>query len=504
MIHAASQLPASVSVRIQGEGPLRGQLETLATAYGIEDRVRFESTFDGVPAGTRIYPSRHNAATAPIRPGAEGEGSLVLDDGDLRVPPENRRVPERTGQEARGAKAVRTMAELLGELSGPDDPPAPTGADGELLKGQTVAIVTNYPTHYRVPLFNSMATRLSTAGANMRVIFTDADPEGRIWMRPGTADFEHEMLRSRRVPRTSAGVPVNLKTRLQAYRPSLLLVGGFSPLVAGRAASLASRHGTTVGIWSGEIASRRTAKSRLRRAQRLRLMRSASFGIAYGYRGREYLRRLAPTLPCIYGRNTVPFPPAARTVDREAVEILTVSRAVPGKGLDVLIDAVRLLAGIPLRLTVAGGGPLLAGLRRRVGGDDRIRVVGPVESDRVSDLYDAADIFAFPSQLDVFGLVIVEAFAAGLAVLTSSAPGAVSDLAVPNRNCLLTEEHTPQAWAASLRLLVEDAALRRTLGEAAHATVKKRWTMDHAADAMIAGLRLGALQQKSGGSQPRE
>src|SRR5204863_532636 len=131
---------------------------------------------------------------------------------------------------------------------------------------------------------------------------------------------------------------------------------------------------------------------------------------------------------------------------------------------DVLIDSVRLLDGLPLRLTLAGGGPLLAGLRRRARGDDRIRVVGAVESDRVSDLYDAADIFAFPSQLDVFGLVIVEAFAAGLAVAASNAPGAISDLAVPNRNFLLTEEHTPQAWGALLARLGEEAPRGRTLG----------------------------------------
>src|SRR5688500_11303514 len=115
----------------------------------------------------------------------------------------------------------------------------------------------------------------------------------------GHSSFEHEMLRSARLPGTSSDVPLTLKGRLLTYRPTLLLVGGFSPLVAGRAASLASRRGTVVGIWSGEIASRRTARSRLRRAQRLRLMRRASFGIAYGYRGREYLRVLAPTLPCV-------------------------------------------------------------------------------------------------------------------------------------------------------------------------------------------------------------
>jgi glycosyltransferase involved in cell wall biosynthesis len=499
VLHTAAQLPADVTVRIHGDGPLRGQLETLAAAYGIQDQVRFESATEPVPTGTCIYPSRHNASTAPIPPGSADGGSLILDDQNRLPTLENPGLVDRPEERAPGTKVVTTMAELLGEVSAPDDPPSPACADAHLLKGHRVAIITNYPTHYRVPLFNSMARRLSNVGVDMRVFFTDAHPQRRMWMRPEALSFENEILRSLRVPGTRIDVPLALRGRLQRYRPSLVLVGGFSPLVAGRAASLASRQGTAVGIWSGEIASRRTAKNPLRRIQRRRLMRNASFGIAYGYQGREYLRLLAPTLPCVYGRNTVPFShPGGRGTRGDAVEILTVSRAVAGKGLDVLIDAVRMLAGLPLRLTIAGAGPMLARLRRRADGDDRIRVVGAVESDRVSDLYEAADLFAFPSQVDVFGLVMVEAFAAGLSVVASKAPGATSDLAVHNRNCLLVEQHTPEAWAASLRLLIDDAALRRTLGEAARATVARRWTMNHATDAMIAGLRLGALQVSGG------
>src|SRR6185295_10065959 len=282
----------------------------------------------------RIYPSRHNATTAPIPPGSADGGSLILDDQNRLPSLENRGLVEQPEGGAPGTRVVTTMAELLGEISVPDDPPSPSCADAHLLMGQRVAMVTNYPTHYRVPLFNSMARRLSKVGADMRVFFTDAHPR-RMWMRPEALSFEHEILRSLRVPGIRTNVPLALKPRLQRYRPSLILVAGFSSFVAGRAASLASGRGTAVGVWSGEVASRRTAKSPLRRAQRRRLIRSASFGIAYGYRGREYLRLLAPTLPCVYGRNTVPFSrPVGREISGEALEILTVSRAVAGKGLE--------------------------------------------------------------------------------------------------------------------------------------------------------------------------
>ena len=281
------------------------QLKALAAAYGIAGRVSSSPGSTARRPGRAYIPPGTTRRPLPSAPAPRVRRPLILDDGS------------QPGEAPPGARVVRSMAELLGELSAADDPPAPRCANGGFLDGQRVAIVTNYPTHYRVPLFNSMAARLSKAGASMRVLFTDAHRQRRQWMRPEAIAFEHEMLRSARLPGTSSEIPLFLEGRLREYRPSLVLVGGFSPLVAGRAASLASRRGAAVGIWSGEIASRRTARSRLRRTQRLRLLRRASFGIAYGYRGREYLRALAPTLPCVYGRNTVSFSPPLGTSEQQ-------------------------------------------------------------------------------------------------------------------------------------------------------------------------------------------
>jgi glycosyltransferase involved in cell wall biosynthesis len=134
---------------------------------------------------------------------------------------------------------------------------------------------------------------------------------------------------------------------------------------------------------------------------------------------------------------------------------------------------------------------MLAELREQAGTDSRIRFLGPVRTDRIGELFGEADVFAFPSRIDAFGLVIPEAFAAGLAVVLSAAPGVVGDLAVPERNCLIVRDHTATAWAATLRRVVEDRDLRQSLGRAASHTVRRRWTLEHSADAFICGLNLG-------------
>jgi glycosyltransferase involved in cell wall biosynthesis len=506
VIHAASQLPSDVTVWIHGDGPMRSQLETLAVAYGIEEQVRFEPSFvAGVPAGTCIYPSRHNARTAPIRPGNAPGGSLIVDDENGEDAFENPGFLDRPAEAAQGTTMIRTMAELLSELSLPADAPAPMRADAAALKGHRVAIVTNYPTHYRVPLFNLLNDRLSEVGVPLHLFFTDAaptarkSPSARRWMRPEPPRFEHGFFKAVPVPGAATDLPLGLRRSLRGFRPTLLVAAGFSPLASARVARWASRRGVGFGIWSGETPTTSAYRSGVRRRQRLRIVDRASFAIAYGYLGGEYLRELNPALPFVYGRNTTPFPLHSARAPSPVVEVLSVSRAVPHKGLDVLVDAFSQLDDLPCRLTVAGDGPALADLKLKVVDHRRVRLLGAVPSDRIGDLFRCSDVFAFPTRMDPFGLVMVEAFAAGLAVAVSAEPGVVGDLGVDGRTCLIVENHTASDWASVLRRLVEDETLRRTLGDAARHTVTARWTMKHAADAMIAALSLGSMQAQSEG-----
>jgi glycosyltransferase involved in cell wall biosynthesis len=145
---------------------------------------------------------------------------------------------------------------------------------------------------------------------------------------------------------------------------------------------------------------------------------------------------------------------------------------------------------------VAGWGPELPGLTPRAGGDQRIRFLGAVESDRVLELYSEADAFLFPSRSDVFGLVLVEALGSGLATVTAAAPASAADLAVHERNCLVVPNHDPAAWAEAIRRLTEDAPLRRRLAAAGRRTVLGRWTIEHSVDAWIAGFRLALLSAR--------
>ena len=281
------------------------------------------------------------------------------------------------------------------------------------------------------------------------------------------------------------------------YSPTILLSGGFSPGLSGRAARYAVRHNVPFGIWSGEIDSRPTARSRVRSLQRRRLLASASFAVSYGSRSAAYLRALSPQLPIVIGRNTASLPEDSRRFGSGRPRLLSVSRAVKGKGLDVLIDAVRMVSE-DLELTLVGDGPELPRLRAKANGDPRIRFAGALPSDVVQSTYGDADVFLFPSRFDVFGLVLVEAMAAGLTCIVSRVPGAVDDLCVAGRNAIIVDGHDPDRWAEAIRRVVRDPARSAGLGAVAAATIRQRWTLHHAADAMIAGFRLAQLTRLVG------
>ncbi len=104
------------------------------------------------------------------------------------------------------------------------------------------------------------------------------------------------------------------------------------------------------------------------------------------------------------------------------VRLLTVSRlstADQYKGVDSVFKAVRLGidTGLRVSLDVAGDGDDLDRLRRlshQLGLDQAVRFHGAVSEEKLSELYSSAHIFAMPSKKEGFGIVFLEAMAAGL------------------------------------------------------------------------------------------
>ena len=165
--------------------------------------------------------------------------------------------------------------------------------------------------------------------------------------------------------------------------------------------------------------------------------------------------------------------------------VLIMTRMLPGKGVDLLIEALA-LTDDSTRLTIAGDGPRLAAYRAlasRLNLQDRIDFVGWVTGAAKDRAFRDADVFCLPTMYDSFGMAFLEAMAHGIPVVALRW-GGMPEVVPPNVAGLLLDERSPQALARALRSLRDDD-LRRTLGEGA-----RRWVLTQfAADATRLRLR---------------
>ena len=108
---------------------------------------------------------------------------------------------------------------------------------------------------------------------------------------------------------------------------------------------------------------------------------------------------------------------------------------------------------------VAGGGPersALERLARELGVD--VSFVGAVGRARLVELMRGADLFAFPSRYEAFGIALLEAMAAGTPAVAARV-GGIPEFANDGENALLVPPDDEDALAAALTRLASDDAL---------------------------------------------
>ncbi|PYD00759.1 glycosyltransferase [Microbacterium esteraromaticum] len=151
--------------------------------------------------------------------------------------------------------------------------------------------------------------------------------------------------------------------------------------------------------------------------------------------------------------------------------VLAVGIQHPRKGHDVLLRALAQLTDMPWRAVIAGTPhdpdhvARLHELTGQLGLVHRVRLAGAVSSAERDELYRQADVFALATRYEGYGLVFDEALVHGLPIV-SCRTGAVPDTVPPDAG-LLAPPDDPDAFAAALRALLVDPALRARLAASA-------------------------------------
>lgn len=184
----------------------------------------------------------------------------------------------------------------------------------------------------------------------------------------------------------------------------------------------------------------------------------------------ERMRRRSWVIP-----NAVDLP--AGWVDRRgANNLVAVGRLTHQKGFDLLLDAFALIeASVPdWRLVIWGEGEDRAGLEERraaLGLEDRVKFPGVTATP--GQWIETADAFVLSSRYEGWGIVLLEAMAAGLPVVSFDCDFGPATMISHGQDGLLVPPENIDALAASLKAVTTDAGLRRRLGRQAAESARR-------------------------------
>ncbi len=161
----------------------------------------------------------------------------------------------------------------------------------------------------------------------------------------------------------------------------------------------------------------------------------------------------------------------------DAGALLCVAAVTPGKGHDVLMDALATIDGLDWHCRCVGSldrDPAFANaLAHRVRGGalgDRICFAGPLTGAELDRSYSAADLLVLASRAETYGMVVTEALARGLPVIAAEVGGVPEALGLDRDGVapgLLVPPDDAGALGAALRAWLGNAALRQRLRRAA-------------------------------------
>lgn len=173
---------------------------------------------------------------------------------------------------------------------------------------------------------------------------------------------------------------------------------------------------------------------------------------------------VAPDRITVAEPGTEPVPRAGGSGEPAPV-ILAVGALSPRKGYDVLVEALARLGGEAWRLVIAGArdrspdtdAALQAAIARH-GLARRITLAGAVSDAELDRLYDGADIFVLPSRYEGYGMVLGEAMARGLPIVTTT--GGAAAETVPEGAAIKVPPGDARALASGLSRLIASRRLR--------------------------------------------
>ncbi|MFG2323464.1 glycosyltransferase [Streptomyces sp. NPDC048568] len=201
--------------------------------------------------------------------------------------------------------------------------------------------------------------------------------------------------------------------------------------------------------------------------------------------------------------NFVPDPVARRTGPGE--HLLFLGRLAEAKGVRLLMaawDEITAGGGVGVPLVIAGAGPLEREVAAWAAGRDDVRYVGLYDPAQCREAVARSVAVVAPSTwLEAFGLVVVEAMAAGVPAVAAG-HGAFVELVEDGVSGLLHRPGEPASLASCLRRITAEASRNREMGRAARLRYEQGFSPAVGLERLMEGYRTAVAGRSGGGDGP--
>lgn len=348
-----------------------------------------------------------------------------------------------------------------------------------------VLIITNVPQDYRTSLFNELNIQLAAKNIQLKVVFAAAGYKRRKQKLDFTdMKFNFEMLKSlkfnlgniEKTMFTYSGV----SKLFSSYKPDRTIVIGYS-IATLRLWLLSFIKPVNYIIWSGSIDRKGQLDSRIRIWLRKQFIKRASAYIAYGSKAKEYLLNMgADASKTFIGINTVdtsyyatqtnalreklPTSPVKHLTyigylseRKKVIQLLHVVKALSQKRTDFVLDLI-------------GDGDTKQQLMDYVVNEKLENLVhfhGFLQKAQLPAFLAASDCFLFQTGFDIWGLVLNEAMAAGVACIASPHAGSTFDLIQEGQTGFSVYFENTNGAANKINYILDNPEKARIMGQKA-------------------------------------
>ena len=355
-----------------------------------------------------------------------------------------------------------------------------------------VALVTNIPAPYRLPVYELLA---SVPGVALRVFFCSEREPDRAW-NLDAFNFPSEVLRGRVWQRRGRYIHANpeLWPALRRFSPSMVVTTGFNPTHLLAFAYARSHRLPHLAMTDGTLQSEAKLGAIHRLVRRLVYARTAAFIGAsegsfelyqsYGCKPQDVFKSHL----CARNESFESALPNEREFD-----LIFCGRFVAGKlpsfALQVAV-ATAALMGRRVRMLFVGSGELDGQLRREAEQAEAAvssSFAGFARQEELPALYSRARVLLFPTLGDTWGVVANEACAAGLPVIVSPEAGVAGELVRDQENGFVLPLDAA-VWAKAAFQLLADSALCHRMSARSRDLVKP-YTFRNAAAGLLAAIQ---------------